>query len=258
MNENQGFSGLNLVDTKTNSISKPLVFLPESEPIVNWKDLGVQNYKSVWDLQEEHLQKIVSQKIEARVNPEIVPAHFLFFTEHTPVFTIGKSGLPQHLLISEENLEKAGIEFFKSNRGGDITFHGPGQIVVYPILDLNQIYTDIHRYLRDIEQVVIETLANFGIENGERKEGLTGVWIGEEKICAIGVRASRWVTMHGFALNVNTDLSYFDLIVPCGISDKAVTSMKKILCREIEMEAVKAQIRINFERIFKVKLQHEV
>jgi len=166
--------------------------------------------------------------------------------------------LAEHLLISEENLQKAGIQYYKSNRGGDITFHGPGQIVGYPILDLDQIYTDIHRYLRELEQVVIETLAFFGINNAGRKEGLTGVWIGEEKICAIGVRASRWVTMHGFALNVNTDLGYFDMIVPCGITDKAVTSMKKILGMEVEMESVKEQIRINFEKIFKVRLHHEI
>ena len=257
MNENQGFSDLNLVDTKTDSISE-LLILAKSEPIVKWKDLGLQNYKSVWNLQEEHLQNIVNQKIEARTNPETIPEHFLLFTEHPPVFTIGKSGFLGNLLISEENLRAKGIEFFKSNRGGDITFHGPGQIVGYPILDLDQIYTDIHRYLREIEQTVIDSLAYFGIKNACRKEGLTGVWIGEEKICAIGVRASRWVTMHGFALNVNTDLHYFDMIVPCGITDKYVTSMKKILGMEIEMEAVKEQIRINFGRIFKVKLQHEI
>jgi len=258
MNDNQGFGNLNLGDTQSVSISEPLFFLSKSEPLVVWKDLGIQDYKNVWDLQEEHLQKIVNQKIEARTNAEIVPDHFLFFTEHPPVFTIGKSGLAEHLLISEENLQKAGIQYYKSNRGGDITFHGPGQIVGYPILDLDQIYTDIHRYLRELEQVVIETLAFFGINNAGRKEGLTGVWIGEEKICAIGVRASRWVTMHGFALNVNTDLGYFDMIVPCGITDKAVTSMKKILGMEVEMESVKEQIRINFEKIFKVRLHHEI
>jgi lipoyl(octanoyl) transferase len=258
MNENQGFGDNNSGLTKSESLSGPLFFSLKSEPIVKWKDLGFQDYKTVWDLQELRLQNIVSQKIEARTKPNIIPEHFFFFTEHPPVFTIGKSGIPEHLLISEENLDKSGIQYFKSNRGGDITFHGPGQIVGYPILDLDQIYTDIHRYLREIEQTIIETLAFFGIETAGRKEGFTGVWVGEEKICAIGVRASRWVTMHGFALNVNTDLSYFDMIVPCGISDKAVTSMKKILGREIEMEAVKERIRVNFERIFKVKLQHEI
>jgi lipoyl(octanoyl) transferase len=258
MIDEQGFGMINSEMENSETQSGPLLHLNKSIPIVKWKDLGLLDYKKVWDIQEDHLQRIVSQKISARTNPDIIPEHFLFFTEHPPVFTLGKSGLEKHLLNTQEELETAGIQYYKSNRGGDITFHGPGQIVGYPILDLDQIYTDIHRYLREVEQTIIETLSFFGIMNAGRKEGLTGVWVGEEKICAIGVRASRWVTMHGFALNVNTDLGYFDRIVPCGISDKAVTSMEKILGKEIEMEVVKATIRTCFENIFQVKLQHEV
>lgn len=221
---------------------------------VQFSDLGHQPYQKVWDFQEAKLQSVVSQKITKRTQPEIVPNSFLFFVEHPPVYTLGKSGLAEHLLASSEKLEQEGVQFFKTNRGGDITFHGPGQIVGYPILDLDQFYTDIHRYLREIEEIVIQTIGEFGIPNGDRKEGLTGVWVGEEKICAIGVRASRWVTMHGFALNVNTDLEYFKWIVPCGITNKAVTSMQKILGHEVDLEAVKRALRTNFERIFKAKL----
>lgn len=217
-------------------------------------DLGRKAYQQTWDFQEAHLQRIVNQKIAKREDPDIVPDHFLFFVEHPPVYTLGKSGDQENLLVSNEYLQKAGVEFVKTNRGGDITFHGLGQIVGYPILDLDQIYTDIHRYLRDLEEVVIQTIADFGIPNGSRKDGLTGVWVGEEKICAIGVRTSRWVTMHGFALNVNTDLQYFNWIVPCGINDKAVTSMQKILGHPVDSDAVKQALRTNFERIFGVTL----
>jgi lipoyl(octanoyl) transferase len=223
-------------------------------PEVQFSDLGKQNYKEVWDFQESLLQSVVNQKIAKRTNADLVPDNYFFFVEHSPVFTLGKSGFPENLLVSESELEERKVEFFKSNRGGDITFHGPGQLVGYPILDLDQFYTDIHRYLREIEEVIIKTIAEFGIQNGGRKEGLTGVWVGEEKICAIGVRASRWVTMHGFALNVNTNLQYFDWIVPCGIQDKGVTSMEKILGKSIDMEEVKTVLRVNFEKIFKAKL----
>lgn len=223
-------------------------------PQVRWADLGIQPYRATWDLQEEHLQHIIQQKIQKREYPEIVPDHFFFLVEHPPVYTLGKSGDEENLLVSNEYLKNAGVEFYKSNRGGDITFHGPGQVVGYPILDLDQIYTDIHRYLRDLEEVIIQTIAHFGIKNGGRKPGLTGVWVGEEKICAMGVRTSRWVTMHGFALNVNTDLQYFNWIVPCGISDKAVTSMQKILGQPIDLDEVKRVLRATFERIFKVQL----
>lgn len=223
-------------------------------PEVQFSDLGKRNYKEVWDFQESLLQSVVNQKIAKRTNADLVPDNFFFFVEHSPVFTLGKSGFPENLLVSESELEERKVEFFKSNRGGDITFHGPGQLVGYPILDLDQFYTDIHRYLREIEEVIIKTIAEFGIQNGGRKEGLTGVWVGEEKICAIGVRASRWVTMHGFALNVNTNLQYFDWIVPCGIQDKGVTSMEKILGKSIDMEEVKTVLKVNFEKIFKAKL----
>lgn len=223
-------------------------------PEVQFSDLGKRNYMEVWDFQESLLQSVVNQKIAKRTNADLVPDNFFFFVEHSPVFTLGKSGFPENLLVSESELEERKVEFFKSNRGGDITFHGPGQLVGYPILDLDQFYTDIHRYLREIEEVIIKTIAEFGIQNGGRKEGLTGVWVGEEKICAIGVRASRWVTMHGFALNVNTNLQYFDWIVPCGIQDKGVTSMEKILGKSIDMEEVKTVLKVNFEKIFKAKL----
>lgn len=223
-------------------------------PDIKFSDLGTVPYQKVWDFQESKLQLVVDQKISKRTDPQIVPENYLFFVEHPPVFTLGKSGVAEHLLASAEKLEQTGVQFFKSNRGGDITFHGPGQIVGYPILDLDQFYTDIHRYLREIEEVVIQTISEFGIPDGGRKEGLTGVWVGEEKICAIGVRASRWVTMHGFALNVNTDLQYFNWIVPCGIQDKSVTSMRKILGHEVDDKAVKTVLKRNFEKIFKAKL----
>jgi lipoyl(octanoyl) transferase len=222
---------------------------------VKFANLGRQPYQEIWDFQESCLQKIVGQKIASRTDPAIKPDLFLFFVEHPSVFTLGKSGKESHLLIPEHELHQKGIQFYKINRGGDITFHGPGQLVGYPIWDLDQIYTDIHRYLREIEEVIILTLAEFGITNGSRKEGLTGVWVNEEKICAIGVRASRWVTMHGFALNVNTDLSNFDLIVPCGITNKGVTSMMKILGNEVNMEAVQSALLRNFEKIFPIKFR---
>jgi lipoyl(octanoyl) transferase len=223
---------------------------------VSLADLGPISYQKAWDIQEQHLQKVIQEKIEARTTPGILPASYFFLVEHPPVFTLGKSGKEEHLLLSEQSLKERAIEFFRTNRGGDITFHGLGQLVGYPIFDLDQVYTDIHRYLRDMEEVVILTLADFGIPNGGRKEGLTGVWVGEEKICAMGVRASRWVTMHGFALNVNTDLRFFDLIVPCGIQDKGVTSMEKILGHAPDFESVKKSVIRNFERVFPIQFQH--
>ncbi len=226
---------------------------------VSLADLGSIAYQKAWDIQEVHLQKVVQEKIEARTNLNVLPSSYFFLVEHPPVFTLGKSGKEDHLLLSQESLVERGIGYFKTNRGGDITFHGPGQVVGYPILDLDQVYTDIHRYLRELEEVIILTLADFGIPNGARKEGLTGVWVGEEKICAMGVRASRWITMHGFALNVNTDLRFFDLIVPCGIQDKGVTSMEKILGSSPDIEAVKRSVIRNFERVFPVRfLSYEI
>jgi lipoyl(octanoyl) transferase len=187
------------------------------------------------------------------------PENHLIFVEHPHVFTLGKSGDEKNLLLSEERLNEEGIEFYKINRGGDITYHGPGQIVAYPILDLDQFFTDIHRYLRTLEEAVIRTLAEYGIR-GDRFEGYTGVWLDPDdpfkarKICALGVRCSRWITMHGLAFNVNADLPKFNLIVPCGIEDKAVTSMEKELGEEQNLEEVKGRLKYHLTELFKWKL----
>jgi len=193
---------------------------------VLFQDLGTKDYKETWDYQELLFQQILDIKIKNRreATTQKTPNHFLF-VEHPPVYTLGKSGDISNLLVSEKILEEKGATFYKINRGGDITYHGPGQIVGYPILDLDNFFTDIHKYLRFLEEMVILTLADYDIK-GERSDGETGVWLDvgtpfARKICAMGVRASRWVTMHGFAFNVNTDLSYFDLMIPCGIRDKA-------------------------------------
>ena len=230
--------------------------MPDFPLPLNFSDLGKKAYGPVWEFQEAVLQKTIDSKLAARLDPDIKPEHHLFFVEHQPpVFTLGKSGDASHLLAAESFLKEQGIEFYRSNRGGDITFHGPGQLVGYPIIDLDQVYTDIHRYLRELEEVIILTLADFGINGAGRKEGLTGVWVGDEKVCAIGVRTSRWVTMHGFALNVNTDLHYFDFIVPCGIRDKAVGSMKKILGKEIFLDEVKQSLLRNFCSVFPFRIK---
>lgn len=229
---------------------------------VIFKDLEKMPYQSAWDLQEEVLQKNVKLKQEAHQAGDDVSAgteHHLFFVEHPPVYTLGKSGHIENVLISDEQREQRGIEFFKTNRGGDITFHGPQQIVGYPILDLEKFTTDIGKYLRNLEEVIILTLADYGL-HGDRSAGETGVWLDpgvkgkERKICAMGVRCSRWITMHGFALNVNTDLSYFDFIIPCGIQNKQVTSIAKELGREVDFEEAKAFVKKNFEKVFGVKL----
>lgn len=232
-----------------------------------FEDLGVMRYKEAWDYQEKLLQQNVAAKTLRRqleddpIATGILPEtqNHLLFVEHPPVFTLGKSGDMNNVLMSESFLAQQGIDFFRINRGGDITFHGPGQIVGYPILDLEKFYTDIGKYLRNIEEVIIATLAEYGI-HGERSQGETGVWIDpfikgkERKICAIGVRTSRWITMHGFAFNVNTDLNYFNYIVPCGIQGKQVTSLQKELGNKISMDEVKEKVKNNFERIFEVKL----
>ncbi len=224
--------------------------MPDPQQLL-FEDLGKRSYAEAWELQEKFLKEAIELKLQGRLQPEIRPAQRLLFTEHfPPVFTLGKSGDASHLLAAEDFLKERGIEFFRTNRGGDITFHGEGQIVGYPILDLDQIYTDIHRYLRDLEEIIILTLNDFGISNAGRKEGLTGVWVENQKLCAIGVRTSRWVTMHGFALNVNTDLRFFDFIVPCGIRDKAVGSMQGILGRELDLQEVKARLLERFCEIF--------
>ncbi len=226
---------------------------------VIFKDLGVIDYKSAWDYQEKLLQQNVSVKTKIRNDPsqtsKINTQHYFLLCEHLPVYTLGKSGDMKNVLMNEEELEQANIEFFKTNRGGDITFHGPQQLVGYPILDLENFYTDIGKYLRNLEEVVIMTLAEYDIKAG-RSVGETGVWIdaeikgSERKICAIGVRCSRWITMHGFALNVNTDLNYFKNIVPCGIENKQVTSLEKELGEKIEFDEVKQKIKEKFLLVF--------
>jgi lipoyl(octanoyl) transferase len=218
------------------------------------------SYKEAWDYQESLLQENIQAKANARIdNSDAKTNNYLLFVEHPPVFTLGKSGNIGNVLLSEELLAANGIDFYHTNRGGDITFHGPQQVVGYPILDLEKFGTDIGRYLRNLEEVIIVTLAEYGIA-GARSSGETGVWIDpdkkgrERKICAIGVRCSRWITMHGFAFNVNTDLSYFNYIVPCGIQNKQVTSLEKELGEKLNMEEVKEKIRKNFEKVFAAEL----
>lgn len=233
---------------------------------VHFKDLGDIDYKSAWDYQEELLKKgleIKSRKFKKDVDvspvEESIDNYFLF-CDHPHVYTLGKSGHIDNLLVNNEDLQKLNVSFFKTNRGGDITYHGPGQIVGYPILDLEQFETDLGKYMRNLEEVIIRTIAHYGIE-GERLDGSTGVWLNSNepakarKICAMGVRCSRWITMHGFALNVNTDMSFFDHIVPCGITDKSVTSIQKELGREIDINEVKGLLKKEFEAVFNVKLE---
>ena len=225
------------------------------------KDLGHKDYKETWDYQESLFEEIVELKRKNRAeNTDLPTPNYFLFVEHPHVYTLGKSGHMENLLIDEAALAKKGASFYKINRGGDITYHGPGQIVGYPIIDLENFFTDIHKYLRSLEEVIIRTLADYGIK-GERSEGETGVWLDvgtpfARKICAMGVRASRWVTMHGFALNVNTDLGYFDNIIPCGIRGKAVTSLNVELSKEkINTEEVKRYILKHFEEIFGVTIK---
>ena len=245
-----------------------------TKQIVEFEDLGQMDYRSAWDYQEQLLQANLQVKTALRERetvtdtgdpgsaPEPIPEtrHSFLLVEHPPVYTLGKSGNIDNVLISEERMSAKGIEFFRTNRGGDITFHGPGQIVGYPILDLEKFYTDIGKYLRNLEEVIILTLNDYGIK-GDRSPGETGVWIDpdtkgkERKICAIGVRSSRWITMHGFALNVNTNLDYFNFIVPCGISNKQVTSMEKELGGVVNLDEVKERVRKNFETVFGVELR---
>jgi len=228
---------------------------------VRFQDLRLIDYQEAWDYQEQLFKTNVDAKIENRKADKLVvpTSNHLLFCEHPHVYTLGKSGNKDHLLLSETMLQQKGATYYKINRGGDITYHGPGQIVGYPILDLDYFFTDIHKYLRLLEEMVILTLAEYGIVAG-RSEGFTGVWLDAEnplkarKICAMGVRCSRWVTMHGFALNINTDLAYFNNIIPCGINDKQVTSLKKELNREINVEEVKEKLRVHFSSLFKAKL----
>ncbi len=227
------------------------------------EDLGFKDYKETWDYQENLFQKIVDLKIKNRREDreEATPNYFLF-VEHPHVYTLGKSGDMENLLVNEAELEKKGARFYKINRGGDITYHGPGQVVGYPILDLDNFFTDIHKYLRFLEEMVILTLAEYGLK-AERSEGETGVWLDvgtpfARKICAMGVRASRWVTMHGFAFNINADLGYFDLMIPCGIKDKAVTSLNVELGKtEVDVDEVKQKLLRHFEALFEAQLIKE-
>ena len=232
-------------------------------PVI-FQDLGQMDYQQAWDLQEKTLRQNLDIKSGARERD--IPAEttdHLFFVEHPSVYTLGKSGNKDHVLLGEDELKEKEIQFFHTNRGGDITFHGAGQVVGYPILDLERYGTDIGKYLRNIEQVIIDTLGEYGLK-GDRSKGETGVWLDpdmpgrERKICAIGVRCSRWITMHGFALNVNTDLSYFNHIIPCGIVGKQVTSLEKELGRKIDMVEVKWKIREHFARIFQVEWRSEI
>lgn len=227
---------------------------------VQYLDLGTKEYKATWDYQEELFKGIVDLKILNRREETAVPTpNYLLFVSHPHVYTLGKSGDLSNLLLSEKQLEAKGATFHKINRGGDITYHGPGQIVGYPILDLENFFTDIHKYLRLLEEVIILTLAEYGLA-ATRSEGETGVWLGAgtpfaRKICAMGVRASRWVTMHGFALNVNADLGYFDHIIPCGIKGKAVTSLQVELgVPEVDLAEVQQKILKHFTQLFECEL----
>ncbi|MDF4203976.1 lipoyl(octanoyl) transferase LipB [Maribacter sp. SA7] len=230
---------------------------------VHVQDLGLKDYKETWDYQEQLFQETLNLKIRNRreeLNLE-TPNHFLF-VEHPHVYTLGKSGDISNLLVDEKVLADKGATFYKINRGGDITYHGPGQIVGYPILDLDNFFTDIHKYLRFLEEMVILTLAEYGIKS-ERSPGETGVWLDvgtpfARKICAMGVRASRWVTMHGFALNVNADLGYFDMMIPCGIKGKAVTSLNVELGKkEVDIDEVKQKLLKHFQVLFEAEINEK-
>ena len=230
--------------------------------MVRVRDLGHIDYKLAWDLQEELLKAAVDCKISNRKNETaIAPQQHLLFCEHPHVYTLGKSGAAENLLLDEAHLQQIDAQFYKINRGGDITYHGPGQLVMYPILDLEQFFTDIHQYLRYLEEAVIRTLAHFQI-TATRFEGLTGVWIDADtprarKICAMGVKCSRWITMHGIALNVSPDLGYFGNIVPCGIQDKAVTSMAKELGREVLIAEVQKVLLQEMVAVFNFSIQQK-
>ncbi len=229
---------------------------------VTFIDLGLTDYKQTWDYQEKLFAEVVQAKVNNRILVSALQTKtpgYLVFCQHNHVYTLGNSGDAKHLLINEQQLKEKKATFYEINRGGDITYHGPGQIVGYPILDLDNFFTDIHKYLRYLEEMVILTLAEYGIK-AERSKGETGVWLDADnplkarKICAMGVRASRWVTMHGFALNVNVDLNYFGNIIPCGITNKAVTSMDKELGEKVNEEEVKQKLKKHFAALFECEL----
>jgi lipoyl(octanoyl) transferase len=229
---------------------------------VLFKDLGLMDYKVCWDIQEQLFNETISQKIANRnLEPQlqINTSNHLLFVEHPHVYTLGKSGDVSHLLINEHQLEEKKATYYKTNRGGDITYHGPGQLVGYPILDLDHFFTDIDKYLRLLEETIIRTLGEYGIKAG-RSKGETGVWLEEHnifkarKICAMGVRCSRWVTMHGWGFNVNSNLNYFSNIVPCGIHNKAVTSLNKELGQDVDMNEIKEKLKKHFSTLFGCQL----
>ena len=236
--------------------------IEDTKKTVAFRDLGCMDYQEAWTYQENLFAAIVVQKIQNRNLPEdqqTTTPNYLLFVEHPHVYTLGKSGKPEHLLLDATGLEAHAATYYKINRGGDITYHGPGQLVGYPILDLDHFFTDIHRYLRYLEEAIILTLAEYGVPAG-RIEGLTGVWLDHDtlknprKICALGVKSSRWVTMHGFAFNVNVDLSYFGHIVPCGIDDKAVTSLHLELGRPVDVQEVKEKVKKHLAALFEMNL----
>lgn len=230
---------------------------------VIFEDLGIQSYQPTWDYQEQRLKEAVALKSEARTQnkeaSEAATQHRFILVEHPPVFTLGKNGNRSNVLVSDEQLKVLGIEYYHINRGGDITYHGLQQIVGYPIVDLDKFKPDLGWYLRSLEEVIIQVLAEYGLK-GERSAGETGVWLDPQdpfvarKICAMGIKCSRWITMHGFALNVNTDLSHFEFIVPCGIQGKTVTSLEKELGKKVDYEGVKQKIKFHFEAIFECEL----
>jgi len=234
-----------------------------SKPLVSFLDLGHAEYKETWDLQETLFKQNVDKKLANRAagKPDGEgTVDRLIFVEHPHVYTLGKSGDAFHLLISEEKLKEIGATYFPINRGGDITYHGPGQIVGYPLLDLEHYFTDIHKYMRYLEEAIIRTIRHYGLIGG-RIDGLTGVWLDIDdpkrarKIAALGVKCSRWLTMHGFAFNVNTDLNYFNYIVPCGITDKSVTSLEKELGRKMDFNEVKQILKTELAEVFQFELQ---
>ena len=225
-----------------------------------FKDIGLIEYKEAWLFQEKFFNEILEIKSKNRnEGSKITTKNHLIFCEHPHVYTLGNSGNKENLLVNEEYLKSRGASFYKTNRGGDITYHGPGQIVGYPIFDLDKFFNDIGKYLRFLEEVIILTLKEYGL-SGERSKGETGVWLDvgkptARKICAMGVKTSRWVSMHGFAFNLNTDLSYFENIIPCGINDKKVTSLEKEMGHKIDIDHAKSLIKSNLERVFDLKLK---
>jgi lipoyl(octanoyl) transferase len=226
------------------------------------RDIGKSSFSDAWEYQEDIFKKIIDQKIKNRSNENKMETNnFLIITEHDPVYTIGKSGDISNLLLNDDEMKTQGIEFYKINRGGDITYHGPGQIMGYPIIDLDNFFTDINLYLRKLEEVIINTLESYDLE-GFTIKGETGVWVKDnnglsKKVCAFGIRASRWVTMHGFSFNVNPELNYFKNIIPCGITDKGVTSVSELKNRNIEMNEIKQILYKNFAESFSAKLVFE-